>query len=203
MKIALIGNGESALNNKNGHFIDKCDIVIRLGNFIVDSYEEYVGSKTDIYVSRWYKAKYRENKFFQRIKEMWIPRTFCSREQKYDHLIDENNLINRIKYIPNEIIFKYKIKFPYTKIIHNTSKSVNKNLQCCLPDSGIIAIDMAKHYYPDTELFISGFDNCKTSYYWSINHKIDKLSDQMLEHQFKYLKDYINNNIITDLSNGI
>lgn len=203
MKIVLIGNGECALNKENGDFINKCNLIIRLGNFVLNGYEKYIGNRTDIYVSRWYKAKFRDESFFNSISEMWIPRTFDTREQKHDKLVNEYNLNNKIRYIPSEIIFGYKIKFPFNVIIHNTSKSVNKDLQCCLPDSGIIAIDMAKHFYPNSEIYISGFDNCKTGYYWLKGHETDKLSDQMLNYQYKYLKNYIDNKIIIDLSNSV
>lgn len=203
MNIVIIGNGECALNQKYGNFIDNCDLVIRLGNFVIDGYEEYIGHKTNIYVSRWYKAKFKDISTFNKIDEMWIPRTFDTREQKYDNLISKYDLNNKIKYIPNEIIFGYKIKFSFNVIKHNTSKSVNEKLQCCLPDSGIIAIDMAKHFYPTSKIYIIGYDNCKTGYYWLKDHQTDKLSDQMLNYQYNYLKNYINNNTIIDLSNGL
>jgi hypothetical protein len=48
MKIAVIGNGECALKTKTGHLIDECNHIIRLGNFIIDNYQEYIGSKTTI-----------------------------------------------------------------------------------------------------------------------------------------------------------
>tara|TARA_R100000152_G_C6772345_1_gene199204 strand:+ start:1732 stop:2217 length:486 start_codon:yes stop_codon:yes gene_type:complete len=48
MKIAVIGNGETALKTKSGGFIDKCRHVIRLGNFIIDNYQDYIGNKTTI-----------------------------------------------------------------------------------------------------------------------------------------------------------
>lgn len=46
----LIGNGPSALKNKCGKIIDQCSTVIRFNNFHIDGYEEYVGTKTDIWV---------------------------------------------------------------------------------------------------------------------------------------------------------
>jgi len=49
-KTILIGNGPSALNKKIGHIIDTFYNVIRFNTFYVKGYEEYVGSKTDIWV---------------------------------------------------------------------------------------------------------------------------------------------------------
>ena len=51
-KIAIIGNG--AVNNKHGKFIDSCDTVIRMKQFVTEGYEEHVGTKLDIYVSKWF-----------------------------------------------------------------------------------------------------------------------------------------------------
>jgi hypothetical protein len=202
MKICIIGNGESTLYKKNGNFIDSCEIVIRLGNFQTKNYEQYIGSKTDIYCSRWYKAKHKPKEFFLNIKEMWIPRTHDTREKKYDHLIEKLNLLYKIKYIPNNLIYKYKIKFPYRLSISKNSKNTNKNLYCSLPDSGIIAIDMAIINYPNSKLYISGFDNCKTnSHYWDTNCLIDKLSEDMLAVQEAYLNNYLENNTIINLCN--
>ena len=204
MNICIVGNGACALSKENGYFIDSCDIVIRLGEYETLNYELYVGKKTDIYCSRWYKAKKKSPNLFLNIKEMWIPRTYETREKKYDDLIFKYNIVNKIIYIPNHLIYKYKIKFPYKLIEYNNSKSSNKILNCSLPDSGIIAIDIALIKYPNSKIYISGFDNCKTnSYYWNKNSIIDKLSDKMLSLQEIYLKEYIKSGRIIDLCNSI
>ena len=54
MKVAIIGNGGSILNNKNGKFIDSCDKVIRMKQYVTDGYEECTGTKVDIYASKWF-----------------------------------------------------------------------------------------------------------------------------------------------------
>lgn len=81
MNICIVGNGECALLKENGNFIDSCDLIIRLGEYTTVNYELYVGSKTDIYCSRWYKAKHKSLDVFSSIKEMWIPRTYETREK--------------------------------------------------------------------------------------------------------------------------
>lgn len=200
MNLVIVGNGASALNKVNGDFIDKCDVVIRLGTFILERYESYIGSKTDIYVSRWFKSKTRSKEFFNTIKELWIPRTYETREKKYDNLIHEYNIKDIIKYIPNELIFSYKARYPFRYIKKNVSRRGNDELYCCIPDSGIVAIDMAKHFYPDHKIFISGFDNCVTGYYWDVDNVLDNPGDDLLNLQLLYLKSLIATNTITDLS---
>jgi hypothetical protein len=54
MKIAIIGNGSTALNKKNGNFIDSCDVVVRIKNFRLKGFEKNVGSKIDWFASKWF-----------------------------------------------------------------------------------------------------------------------------------------------------
>jgi hypothetical protein len=54
MKICVVGNGACALKKENGKFIDSCDQVVRIKNFQTLGYEKYVGSKIDIYSSKWF-----------------------------------------------------------------------------------------------------------------------------------------------------
>lgn len=46
MKVIVIGNGPSALENKTN--VDQFDVVVRINHFLTTGYEEYVGTKTDI-----------------------------------------------------------------------------------------------------------------------------------------------------------
>ena len=46
--IIIIGNGCSVLSKKNGNRIDKFSEVVRLGQFQINGFEDYIGSKTDI-----------------------------------------------------------------------------------------------------------------------------------------------------------
>jgi len=48
-RIVIVGNGAKVLTSKNGKFIDSSDIVVRINNFKLKGYEDYVGTKTDIY----------------------------------------------------------------------------------------------------------------------------------------------------------
>ena len=51
MKVLLMGNGCSAVEHKMGKVIDsEFDLVLRMNRFKTEGYEEYVGSKTDIWV---------------------------------------------------------------------------------------------------------------------------------------------------------
>ena len=47
--ILIIGNGESVLNNKLQDKINAFDIVLRINNYQTTGYEEFLGTKTDIW----------------------------------------------------------------------------------------------------------------------------------------------------------
>ena len=51
MKVLLMGNGCSATEHKLGKLIDsEFDLVLRMNRFKTEGYEDYVGSKTDVWV---------------------------------------------------------------------------------------------------------------------------------------------------------
>lgn len=196
MNVCVVGNGETALINKNGKFIDSCDIVIRLGEFKILKYEDYVGSKTDIYCAKWDKSKSRDLTFFENIKQIWIPRTYETREKEYDHLVYKLNLRHKICYIPIELIYMYKIIYP---IDFDNTKACHLQLNCVLPDSGLIAIDMALNKYKNSKIFITGFDNCKTGYYWNPNIKLTLQKPHVLSLQEQTLNKYLKTNKVISL----
>lgn len=54
MKITIVGNGEGVLRNDNGNFIDQCDYVVRMKNFKIRGFEKHVGTKINIFSSKWF-----------------------------------------------------------------------------------------------------------------------------------------------------
>jgi hypothetical protein len=48
-KILLVGNGSSMLDSKRKDLIDSYDTVVRFNSYKIEGYEEYVGTKTDIW----------------------------------------------------------------------------------------------------------------------------------------------------------
>jgi hypothetical protein len=60
--IILVGNGGGLLDVKNGHKIDSYDYVVRMGNCITRGYEEYTGTRTDLYRVSWDRLLHNINK---------------------------------------------------------------------------------------------------------------------------------------------
>lgn len=49
-ELVIIGNGPSATSWKAGKLIDSCKKIVRINNYQIAKYEEYVGTRTDIWV---------------------------------------------------------------------------------------------------------------------------------------------------------
>lgn len=47
--VVVVGNGSNLLQHKRGEVIDSFDTVVRMGSYRTDGYEEYIGTKTDIF----------------------------------------------------------------------------------------------------------------------------------------------------------
>lgn len=45
----LVGNGPSVLDRKRGQLIDRFERVARFNNFVINGFEEYVGTRTDMW----------------------------------------------------------------------------------------------------------------------------------------------------------
>lgn len=68
-EILLIGNGPSVLNYQFGAIIDKLPCVVRYNAFAIDGYEDYVGTKCNIWCtccerSKWYDKYNYDEVFF-------------------------------------------------------------------------------------------------------------------------------------------
>jgi len=74
--ILIIGNGTSVLNKKRGKFIDKTfKNVVRLNDYVIDGYEEYIGNKTTIWSTGAGMATSPRN--IEKNKKVWISNPSC------------------------------------------------------------------------------------------------------------------------------
>lgn len=139
MRVAIIGNGGSILNHKNGKFIDSCDKVIRMKQYVTEGHEKHTGTKVDIYASKWFswfgnKAPYHP-KDMSHVKDVdayWF--MFCDPYKKYtftntyleqylkyslknDTPLKNGSIKTHEKYVRYFDLDKYKIRYyPHTFI---------------------------------------------------------------------------------------
>lgn len=48
--IILVGNGPSVMDQKIGHLVDEFKTVVRFNDFVITGYEQFVGTRTDVWV---------------------------------------------------------------------------------------------------------------------------------------------------------
>lgn len=84
--VLLVGNNLTALERKQGAMIDEYDIVVRFGKGIMPGYEEFIGSRTDV----WMTGEFRRDMRHMIPDTKWVlynPSWAVEREPpEYDHV---------------------------------------------------------------------------------------------------------------------
>jgi hypothetical protein len=110
--VILIGNGSSALDYKLGGLIDTFETVVRFSWYHIKGYEDYVGTKTDIWVTTCADGARMKNIKYREVYEhswQWDPKkdknyknlTACfpnTKKIKRDNIIEMQNYMNNTKY---------------------------------------------------------------------------------------------------------
>lgn len=86
--ILLIGNGPSCLNHQYGELINSHDIIVRFNNFEINSFEKFVGTKTNYWVKTMMSNKH-DNVSFDK-KFFVYPSVVTPGDQKLDELRSDN-----------------------------------------------------------------------------------------------------------------
>ena len=149
MKTVVIGNGQCALNNRNGEFIDKCDRVVRVNTFTVDGYQGYVGCKLEVYCAKWHKIVYRIHDH----NEFWFPHP---KPPTLWHALGGKKEITERDHVEN--INAFNLYKPDIRFLSNKSRRLlDRNFKSGEPSVGIIAIQMAMDNL-DVPIYTTGFD---------------------------------------------
>ena len=183
MNICLIGNGPSALKKPTGEFIDSCEIVVRLGNCVVNDHTEYVGSKTTIYAGRWKKLE-NNLPLCAQSDQVWIlypnpPHDWNSTHLGSSSVTRDNVSIKRmgitrdkVMYVPECIQDKYKSIYNRSMLPKQSDVKCGFNI----PATGTVALDMVVDRYQGHSIHITGFDGYfnSTTYYFNPSRTIGK-----------------------------
>ena len=222
--LIIVGNGGSSLNSKNGKFIDKCDIVIRVKSFITNGFEEFVGSKTDIWCTKWFS--YLESPFKNEINfdntKLWLPildpntssedkslstikeyifkNNFRSRELE---ILKHNELLNEIGHNNIFLLTEKELK-QIIEILQINSNVIHtkSGLNVFHPTTYLLSIFLSLKRFPDHHIHITGFDSFKKGYYWNLNEnkKYTKSWPHHYNREELYIKKLIYSNLITVLN---
>jgi len=177
MRVVIVANGYKASLKENGDFINSCDRVIRMNNFLIDGWENYVGNKIDIIsmmitgegATAGLLGSHRLIENYKKCNEVWIPDKYAKghqprRARARDHF-------GRFK--PLEFIFvdPYVYDALYNKMKF-ISESLGNTMEWYYPDSGMTIIEACLYRFKDAEIFVTGFDPARKyphKYYWEKN----------------------------------
>lgn len=196
-RIVIVGNGGSSLNQQNGRFIDESDIVIRIKGFILDGFEEFVGTKTDIWVTKWFSF---EDKQFNKL---WLPFIDPSTFIHNEDIRNLNNCMFKNQFEDRNINFK-KHEELIQQIGYSNIQFLNEwELISCLaetkidcksvytksgfnmyhPTTYLLAIFLSLVRFPNHKVFVTGWDNFQKGYYWNMHAKT--CNTKTWPHQYK------------------
>jgi len=139
-KVLLVGNGTSILDKKLGKEIDSFDTVVRFNSFTTKGYEDYTGSKTDIWFTCMDKHINNMNNFKQVIVHSWFKEDECELYKKLKNYRSDISKIKDINY--------HDLKAPSTGLIA-IDYFLSRNFEVYL--HGFDWWDREEHHYADNE----------------------------------------------------
>tara|TARA_R110000824_G_scaffold31867_13_gene103431 strand:+ start:2302 stop:2883 length:582 start_codon:yes stop_codon:yes gene_type:complete len=179
--IIIIGNGGSNLDKKNGKEIDKFTKVVRLGQFHLDGYEDYVGKKTDIISTSHWKLN---RKRLAKTKTIICVPFYSKESYKENELFvnsDYKDLLRNILYIDKQEDYHY---------IWDNFKSLNPPFESGDVNFslGFKTIFLIMKLFPGSKITVTGFDFFLTGWYWKKDHNRDIANCHPYIYEKLYLK---------------
>jgi len=172
-KIIIVGNGYSLLNKKNGLLIDTFNKVVRMSNSVdKKGFSEYIGEKIDIYSALYYNV---DSNIIKNVKTIinlpFVQLDFTQRiirdflEDIKDYKENILHLANKDDYKIFKNIFKKYVKseFKNDYIYSKFNNDFNFSL-------GFKTICYIKTLYPNSKVYVTGFDFFTTGAFWNENH---------------------------------
>jgi len=179
--ILIIGNGSSILNQKLGEKINEFSNIARINNYQINGYEDYVGSKTNIWInganSKLILPRLIPDEIF-----VFLPfKIYLKKEPNVDLYVSSRLKLNKNKF---NIVSKNDIL--------NYENELNSNRLT----TGLYAIMWALNKYEN--IYIHGFDffiNSKSHYYDSkLTHFInEKILNKGYKHDNEKESRFVNN----------
>jgi len=177
-KICIVGNSPNVFENECGEFIDSCDYVIRINDFETKKeYNKFVGSKTDIasYSFSPANGNIKEEIIKNNIKNIW-----CCRLRE-----DKRISIAKTK-LPNSFSLKSMV-WAEKKVWLKASGVVQEHWRG-QPSSGLSTVEMAYFRFPNSKIYLHGFDRDQHKKHYFDSSFIDK---GRVGHDWKIEMDYL------------
>ena len=157
-KILIIGNSYEVLNKKLGEKIDKFDIVVRVGKYNIEGFEEYIGSKTDIISTIYYNIRESDKD-----KKLILV-------NHYD--LDDKTQIIPINNLNLENVIHTHTRNDDIEIMNFFKNNLSHSIDLCDNNFslGFRTIFLVLKLFPDFKTYIHGFDFFKSGYYFNPDH---------------------------------
>ena len=178
--ILIIGNGQSILNNNFQNQIDNFDTVLRINNYKINGYEQFLGSKTDI----WFNGA--NSKLVSPYK---IPKKIVVAIPSSIFLKHKNNIMTYVSKRINVGNKKILLISENERLDHENTVGHSRLT------TGLYAVMWALKNYED--IYIHGFDffiNSKSHYYDSklMNFVNENILNKGHKHDNQKEYDFIN-----------
>lgn len=150
--IAIIGNSENVIDYKIGEIIDSFDIVVRMNKFNTKDYSDYIGTKTNIYVTCFWDKVLHEPKMLEanEIHSIFCsipcePCTYFPNYKEYKRNMNKAYDIGWRPYLRNTIVY------PSPEYFDEIGGYIGKR-----PSSGVIALCWFLDHIPFDHLYATG-----------------------------------------------
>jgi len=188
-RLVIVGCGADVLSSNKKDFIDSADLVVRVNNFKIKEYEDFVGTKTDIYSCAPKFMKSIDKTEEERIKgcvdrfeeECKNFPTLKDHKEQYIKIythpeIDSSKMKEVIlSYLPGNTIIKAQQelhpndKFPFEYLPFSSKIKIANFGTTFQHTTGWRTIRYCVKNYEDHEIFITGFDFfLKSGWYWDV-----------------------------------
>ena len=170
-KVVIVANAKIKEDNKRGNDINSFDKVIRMNRFETDGFEEYLGSKTDIWCINRKILLQKTNTYYGFYNKRWdkyqtkyptldkcVMMTYCHEKNEADGVRKDNMVVeNSI-----EVADTYEIICELGK----RWEEIYSNDNFRKPSTGLTTIFYYLNLYD--QIHIHNFDWGKTAHYWGV-----------------------------------
>lgn len=185
IKVLVVGNSPNNLKKKKGKVIDSFDIVIRINDFKINGFEDYVGTKTTHWVTSFSPAiDNREINIFNKVFTANFNQTNEIFNKRIKRIIKKDSDIN------NKLLVLSKLE------IENFKKQIGYDTKHKWPTTGMVAIYVALNKIENSDVYFHGFSFFKeigqyVSHYWNETKKEEFRKHHNHRLEEKYINDLI------------
>ena len=180
MKVILVGNGSSVMDNQMGEYIDSnFDLVYRINRFKTSGFEKYVGSRVD----GWFLAD-------TGVQWLHNPTTEVEGSMRFKEFEYIFFYMPKFKYNPSRLPLTETIQLLPISVEDKISfemETANMSLSPHWPTTGLVAIEFLLNNY--NEIYTYGFDS-QSDIYKYIHYYDEGDKDRLTENYKKPRNDH-------------